>query len=81
VDKINKTLLFFNKTLAIQMKDCHYKSVLKVCNPYWLIFQHDIQNLFNFFYQTFFLLMVDGLNIYVHLSLFNILEHSFCFKT
>ncbi len=46
--------LFLNKTLAIQMKDHHSRSVLKSYIPYWFIFQHDIQNLFKFFLPNVF---------------------------
>jgi hypothetical protein len=77
----NKKLIYvFNKTLALQMKivlrfswsfaffiGLYFNKTFKMCSI--------------IFYQPFLHLLVEGLNVVIYPSLFNISKHSFCFRT
>jgi hypothetical protein len=50
--KKGRSLIFFNKTLAFQMRDFHFLNVLKNFIPQWIYISTKHSNLFNNFFTN-----------------------------
>jgi len=72
----------FNKTLKLQMRNCHFKNVsFKSSFFIGLYFNKTFKFYLIIFCQPFLQLLVEGVNMYINPSLFNISKCSFGLKT
>ncbi len=79
--KKKKLFDFINKTLAFQIRNKHFENVLEFYFFIGSFFKRTFKICSIIFNQPFLHLFIKEINIYIHLSLFNISKHSFYVKT